>query len=93
MRRAPQATRCSGSSTGVPTDRSSSAGRRGYYNSSCYLPLYMFVGDHLVGVRQCPSNQDASAGALQGVVITAKPEKVCPLECSSRSPLLEVAST
>ena len=36
----------------------------GYYNHYCYLPLYIFSGDHLLCARLRPSNQDASAGSL-----------------------------
>jgi hypothetical protein len=36
----------------------------GYYNHYCYLPLYIFAGDHLLCARLRPSNQDASAGSL-----------------------------
>ena len=39
----------------------------GYYNHYCYLPLYIFCGDHLLGARLRPSNQDASAGSLAEV--------------------------
>jgi hypothetical protein len=35
----------------------------GYYGAYCYLPLYIFCGDHLLCARQRASNQDASAGA------------------------------
>ena len=34
----------------------------GYYNEYCYLPLYIFCGEHLLCARQRASNQDASAG-------------------------------
>jgi Transposase DDE domain group 1 len=37
----------------------------GYYKSYCYLPLYIFCGDHLLGARLRPSDIDASAGALK----------------------------
>jgi Transposase DDE domain group 1 len=37
----------------------------GYYKSYCYLPLYIFCGDHLLCARLRPSDIDASAGALQ----------------------------
>jgi Transposase DDE domain group 1 len=40
----------------------------GYYKSYCYLPLYIFCGDHLLGVRLRPSDIDASAGALKQLV-------------------------
>jgi hypothetical protein len=39
----------------------------GYYDSYCYLPLYIFAGDQLLRVRLRPSNQDASAGAVEEV--------------------------
>lgn len=39
----------------------------GYYNEYCYLPLYIFCGDHLLCARQRCSNQDASAGSGEEV--------------------------
>jgi hypothetical protein len=36
----------------------------GYYNHYCYLPLYIFCGEHLLCARLRASNQDASAGSL-----------------------------
>ena len=36
----------------------------GYYGHYCYLPLYIFCGDLLLGARLRPSNLDASAGCL-----------------------------
>jgi hypothetical protein len=39
----------------------------GYYDSYCYLPLYIFAGDQLLCVRLRPANQDAAAGALEEV--------------------------
>src|SRR4029453_10889509 len=36
----------------------------GYYDHYCYLPLYVFCGEHLLGVRLRQSNIDASAGSL-----------------------------
>ena len=39
----------------------------GYYGHYCYLPLYVFCGDHLLCARLRPSNIDASAGSLEGV--------------------------
>ncbi len=39
----------------------------GYYNHSCYLPLYVFCDDHLLCARLRRSNQDASAGSLEEV--------------------------
>jgi hypothetical protein len=35
----------------------------GYYRCYCYLPLYVFCGDHLLGAYLRPSNIDASAGS------------------------------
>jgi hypothetical protein len=37
----------------------------GYYKNYCYLPLYIFCGDHLLCARLRPSDIDASAGALK----------------------------
>jgi Transposase DDE domain group 1 len=37
----------------------------GYYKNYCYLPLYLFCGDHLPCARLRPSDLDASAGALK----------------------------
>jgi hypothetical protein len=37
----------------------------GYYKSYCYLPLYIFCGDHLLCARLRPSDIDVSAGALK----------------------------
>lgn len=39
----------------------------GYYNQYCYLPLYIFCGEHLLCARLRPSNQDASAGCVEEV--------------------------
>lgn len=39
----------------------------GYYHHYCYLPLYIFAGEHLLCARQRPSNIDASAGSLEEV--------------------------
>ena len=39
----------------------------GYYGHYCYLPLYIFCGDHLLGARLRPSNIDASAGCVEEV--------------------------
>lgn len=36
----------------------------GYYDSYCYLPLYIFCGDQLLCARLRQSNRDASAGSL-----------------------------
>jgi len=39
----------------------------GYYHHYCYLPLYIFSGDHLLCARLRPANLDASAGSLEEV--------------------------
>jgi hypothetical protein len=39
----------------------------GYYDSYCYLPLYIFAGDQLLCARLRPANQDAAAGAVEEV--------------------------
>jgi hypothetical protein len=39
----------------------------GYYDEYCYLPLYIFCGEHLLGVRLRTANIDASAGSLREV--------------------------
>lgn len=37
----------------------------GYYRHYCYLPLYIFCGEHLLCARLRQSNQDASAGSVE----------------------------
>jgi len=39
----------------------------GYYQEYCYLPLYIFCGDELLGAWLRPSDIDGSAGALKKV--------------------------
>jgi DDE family transposase len=39
----------------------------GYYDSYCYLPLYVFCGRHLLAAKLRRSNIDASAGAVAEV--------------------------
>src|SRR5215475_1103184 len=39
----------------------------GYYDEYCYLPLYVFCGEHLLGVRLRSANIDASAGSQREV--------------------------
>jgi hypothetical protein len=36
----------------------------GYYDSYCYLPLYVFCGEYVLCARLRESNRDASAGSL-----------------------------
>jgi len=47
----------------------------GYYKHYCYLPLYIFCGEHLLCAKLRPSNIDASAGTvgeLQRIVPTIR---------------------
>jgi len=37
----------------------------GYYKSYCFLPLYIFCGDHLLCAKLRPSDIDASAGSVK----------------------------
>src|SRR5579871_965168 len=37
----------------------------GYYKNYCYLPLYIFCGDHLLCARLRPSDIDGAAGVLK----------------------------
>lgn len=37
----------------------------GYYGCYCYLPLYIFSGEHLLCARLRPSNQDGAAGSVE----------------------------
>ena len=37
----------------------------GYYRSYCYLPLYIFCGEHLLCARVRPANQDGAAGTIE----------------------------
>jgi hypothetical protein len=39
----------------------------GYYDNYCYLPLYVFCGDHVLCARLREANHDASFGCLQEV--------------------------
>ncbi|MBV9225222.1 MAG: IS1380 family transposase [Acidobacteriaceae bacterium] len=39
----------------------------GYYDSYCYLPLYIFCGEHLLCARLRTADQDAAAGSLAEV--------------------------
>ncbi|MEJ2239118.1 MAG: IS1380 family transposase [Gemmatimonadales bacterium] len=36
-----------------------------YYGCYCYLPLYIFCGEHLLCARLRPSNQDGAAGSVE----------------------------
>ena len=37
----------------------------GYYRCYCYLPLYIFCGEHLLCARLRPSNQDGASGSVE----------------------------
>ena len=37
----------------------------GYYGCYCYLPLYIFCGEHLLCARLRPANCDAAAGSVE----------------------------
>jgi len=39
----------------------------GYYDSYCYLPLYIFAGDQLLCARLRPASRDAAAGSVEEV--------------------------
>jgi len=39
----------------------------GYYGDYCYLPLYIFSGDHLLCARLREANIDAAAGAVEEI--------------------------
>lgn len=49
----------------------------GYYNAYCYLPLYIFCGEHLLCARQRAANQDASAGCREEVERIVKQIRQC----------------
>jgi len=39
----------------------------GYYRHYCYLPLYIFAGEHLLGARLRSANQDGAAGTVDEI--------------------------
>ena len=39
----------------------------GYYDSYCYLPLYVFCGRHLLAAKLRPSNIDGAAGSVSEI--------------------------
>jgi len=41
----------------------------GYYDHYCYLPLYIFCGEHLLAAKLRPANIDAAAGACEEVAL------------------------
>jgi hypothetical protein len=40
----------------------------GYYGNYCYLPLYIFSGEHLLGARLRRSNIDGAEGAVEELI-------------------------
>jgi hypothetical protein len=51
----------------------------GYYKNYCYLPLYIFCGDHLLCARLRPADMDASAGSVKQLQrIVARIRQVWP---------------
>lgn len=61
----------------------------GYYDSYCYLPLYIMCGDHVLCARLRQANQDASAGStgeverIVGQLRTAWPQMQIILRADS----------
>jgi hypothetical protein len=55
----------------------------GFYDQYCYLPLYIFCGTQLLGVRLRQSNIDGSAGALKEVQRIVGYIRDTGLECES----------
>jgi hypothetical protein len=49
----------------------------GYYDGYCYLPLYVFCGEHLLCARLRTANQDASAGSKEEVDWIVKQIRSC----------------
>jgi hypothetical protein len=51
----------------------------GYYGNYCYLPLYIFSGEHLLCARLRRSNIDGAEGAVEELTrIVAQIRKACP---------------
>jgi hypothetical protein len=44
----------------------------GYYGEYCYLPLYLFCGDELLGAWLRPADIDASAGAVKKLALVVQ---------------------
>ena len=60
----------------------------GFYDEYCYLPLHIFCGDQLLGVRLRTTDQDASAGSLEEVQrIVAKSARAGLRWASSCAPI------
>ena len=45
----------------------------GYYDTYCYLPLYVFCGRHLLAAKLRPANIDASAGSVEEIARIVAP--------------------
>jgi hypothetical protein len=59
----------------------------GYYHDYCYLPLYVFCGEHLLCARLRPSNIDASADSVEE--LEPGPEGT-PARIRQRWPLVKI---
>lgn len=54
----------------------------GYYNCYCYLPLYIFAGDHLLCARLRQSDEDGAAGSDDELArIVTRIRKTWPKTC------------
>lgn len=51
----------------------------GYYGHYCYLPLYIFSGEHLLGARLRPASTDASAGVTAELARSITCEVLSPV--------------
>ena len=49
----------------------------GYYKNYCYLPLYIFCGEHLLCAKLRPSDIDAAAGAVKQVARVIEQIRAC----------------
>ena len=49
---------------GIPATHQEGRFFHGYYRCYCYLPLYIFCGEHLLCARLRPADRDASAGSI-----------------------------
>jgi hypothetical protein len=49
----------------------------GYYDHYCYLPLYVFAGDHLLWAQLRRANIDASAGSTEAVARIVEQLRQC----------------
>jgi Transposase DDE domain group 1 len=61
----------------------------GFYDHYCYLPLYIFCGEHLLCAKLRRSNIDASAGALEEIerIVGLIPRTSRPGSIRLRGPL------